>query len=97
MLKRILGAALAVASPFTFVAAPAIFTTHAARVEARAHTSAYCGSDSYVNSRGRCVHRPMASRTVPQGATAQCRDGTYSFSQSRRGTCSYHGGVARWL
>lgn len=26
-----------------------------------------------------------------------CRDGTYSFSQHRAGTCSHHGGVARWL
>lgn len=34
--------------------------------------------------------------TTPAGATALCRDGTYSFSQSRRGTCSLHGGVARW-
>lgn len=33
----------------------------------------------------------------PAGATAQCRDGTYSFSQHRQGTCSHHGGVARWL
>jgi hypothetical protein len=31
------------------------------------------------------------------GATAQCRDGTYSFSQHHSGTCSYHGGVAAWL
>lgn len=31
------------------------------------------------------------------GATAICRDGTYSFSQHRRGTCSHHGGVAQWL
>jgi hypothetical protein len=34
---------------------------------------------------------------APAGASAQCRDGTYSFSRSRRGTCSHHGGVARWL
>lgn len=33
----------------------------------------------------------------PSGATAQCRDGTYSFSQTRSGTCSHHGGVAKWL
>jgi len=33
----------------------------------------------------------------PPGATALCRDGTYSFSQHRSGTCSHHGGVARWL
>ena len=33
----------------------------------------------------------------PPGATAQCRDGTYSFSLHHSGTCSHHGGVARWL
>jgi Protein of unknown function (DUF3761) len=33
----------------------------------------------------------------PPGATARCRDGTLSFSQHRRGTCSHHGGVAEWL
>jgi phosphatidylserine/phosphatidylglycerophosphate/cardiolipin synthase-like enzyme len=34
---------------------------------------------------------------APAGATAQCRDGTYSYSQHRSGTCSDHGGVATWL
>lgn len=33
----------------------------------------------------------------PNGATAQCRDGTYSHSANRRGTCSHHGGVATWF
>ena len=33
----------------------------------------------------------------PPGSTAQCQDGTYSYSQHRSGTCSYHGGVAVWL
>jgi hypothetical protein len=55
-------------------------------------------SDYYTNSRGARVHRPMYSESgPPAGATAQCADGTYSFSQSRRGTCSHHGGVSRWL
>jgi uncharacterized protein YraI len=31
------------------------------------------------------------------GATAVCRDGTLSYSHNRRGTCSHHGGVARWM
>ena len=53
--------------------------------------------DYYVNSAGQCVHRPVQNQTAPKGATAQCRDGSYSFSQSRRGTCSHHGGVAKWL
>ena len=30
-------------------------------------------------------------------ATAQSRDGTTSCSQHRGGTCSHHGGVAKWL
>lgn len=51
----------------------------------------------YVNFQGNTVHSPAYSSTVPIGATAGCRDGTYSFSQSRRGTCSHHGGVAEWL
>lgn len=51
----------------------------------------------YTNSAGNQVHSPAYSNSVPVGASAQCRDGTYSFSQSRRGTCSHHGGVALWL
>jgi hypothetical protein len=35
--------------------------------------------------------------SAPPGATARCRDGTYSFSQHHSGTCSHHGGVAAWL
>jgi hypothetical protein len=51
----------------------------------------------YTNSDGNAVHSPAYSNAVPAGATAQCRDGTYSFSQHRSGTCSSHGGVAIWL
>jgi hypothetical protein len=56
-----------------------------------------CLNGTYINSAGASVCRPEASSTVPTGATARCGDGTYSFSQSRRGTCSSHGGVAAWL
>jgi hypothetical protein len=54
---------------------------------------------SYINSSGQRVHSPAHSRTsdVPTGATAKCRDGTYSFSQHHSGTCSHHGGVENWL
>jgi resuscitation-promoting factor RpfB len=52
---------------------------------------------TYVNSKGQRIKRPETCSSAPQGATAQCRDGTYSFSRSRRGTCSHHGGVAKWL
>lgn len=56
-----------------------------------------CTNGTYVNTAGNTVCRPEASTTAPSGATAKCGDGTYSFSQSRRGTCSSHGGVAVWL
>ena len=53
--------------------------------------------DCYINSDGTPVHRPArGDRGEPQGDTALCRDGTYSFSQHRDGTCSHHGGVQRW-
>jgi hypothetical protein len=52
---------------------------------------------TYVNSKGETVKRPENCSGPPKGATAQCRDGSYSFSRSRRGTCSHHGGVAKWL
>jgi hypothetical protein len=31
------------------------------------------------------------------GPTAECNDGTYSYSQQHSGTCSWHGGVSTWL
>src|SRR2546425_11155248 len=53
----------------------------------------------YVNSRGEWVPSPTRTPndSPPAGASAQCRDATYSFSRSRRGTCSHHGGVSQWL
>jgi hypothetical protein len=56
-----------------------------------------CTNGTYVNSAGNTVCRPEVAGSAPSGATAKCGDGTYSFSQSRRGTCSSHGGVAVWL
>lgn len=53
--------------------------------------------NTYTNSAGTTVQSPTYYDSTPQGATAKCKDGTYSFSQSRRGTCSRHGGVAQWL
>ena len=60
-------------------------------------TATACPNGTYVNAAGNTVCRPAASDAPPPGATAQCRDGDYSYSQSRSGTCSGHGGVARWL
>ena len=52
----------------------------------------------YTNKSGTVVHSPAhtVSGQVPAGASAKCRDGTFSFSQHRQGTCSHHGGAAGW-
>jgi hypothetical protein len=52
---------------------------------------------SYINVDGIRVPSPVFSETKPAGASARCRDGSYSFSMHRRGTCSHHGGVAEWF
>jgi hypothetical protein len=39
----------------------------------------------------------VAVAKPPTGATALCRDGTYSYSKHPAGTCSHHGGVRKWL
>ena len=52
----------------------------------------------YINSDGKRIPSPQMSPSgPPAGATAQCNDGSYSFSTHRSGTCSHHGGVRRWL
>jgi hypothetical protein len=55
--------------------------------------SSYGSSHYYTNVSGHRVHRPVFSATKPVGATAHCADGTWSFSEHARGTCSQHGGV----
>lgn len=74
-------------------------------VEARGHShhrshaegaAVGAGSDYYTNVSGHRVHRPEFSAKAPPGATARCVDGSWSFSEHRRGTCSHHGGVAGW-
>jgi len=48
----------------------------------------------------RTTRAPVSGRNSnpsgPNGATAKCRDGTYSHSAHRSGTCTRHGGVAQW-
>ncbi|MBV9773178.1 MAG: DUF3761 domain-containing protein [Gemmatimonadetes bacterium] len=57
----------------------------------------HLGDDGYTNVDGDRVRSPVQASGAPAGASAHCRDDTYSFSAHRRGTCSHHGGVAEWL
>ncbi|BCI68078.1 DUF3761 domain-containing protein [Acetobacter aceti] len=53
----------------------------------------------YRNVDGKTIHSPAHTKNgqAPSGATAKCGDGSFSFSQHHRGTCSHHGGVDEWL
>ena len=84
-------------------AAPPPSTTHRHRPSSTTTADA-AGQRSgtgrgYVNSRGHWVPSPTrtADGKAPRGAAARCGDGSFSFSQSHRGTCSHHGGVTAWL
>ena len=66
-------------------------------IQRRRTTSPPVSGRSYVNVDGVRVPSPVFSDTKPAGATARCRDGSYSFSQHRQGTCSHHGGVSEWF
>jgi hypothetical protein len=56
---------------------------------------------TYTNRDGCEVPRPEQPEgptcAKPTDATARCRDGDWSFSQHRQGTCSHHRGVACWV
>lgn len=52
----------------------------------------------YYNSQGDWVPSPSSDPNLePGGPTAVCGDGSYSYSESASGTCSWHGGVSEWL
>ena len=51
-------------------------------------------------SKASAATKPAAASTgavSAANATAQCNDGAYSDSTNRSGTCSRHGGVAKWM
>ena len=52
---------------------------------------------TYINADGREVQNPTAYKAPPPNASAICRNGEFSFSKRRCGTCSGNGGVKEWL
>jgi hypothetical protein len=71
-------------------------TTHT-KSSSHSHSHSSTSKQYYTNVDGKRVHRPVHATHTPASATAKCGDGTYSFSQHTRGTCSHHGGVANWV
>jgi len=88
-------------SPSSTSAAPTAGTAPAAPAP-----SSDAASHSAPAAKAAARSTPSASKSAPAeaggksdptGATAKCKDGTYSKSTHRTGTCSHHGGVAEWL
>jgi hypothetical protein len=63
--------------------------------------SAVCLKSDYKTAAGTPAapppNVPLAPAAPPAGATAQCKDGSYSMSKTALGRCSGHGGVAKML
>lgn len=66
------------------------------RVSTTRETSSLRGTTPRISSDASEISPQNLGGACSGGATAICADGTTSFSASRRGTCSHHGGVARW-
>lgn len=82
MIRRL---AMTVGAIALVVASPAFARHH--------HSYGPESGSHYTNVDGNSIHSPMRADHRPAGATAHCADGTWSFSQHRRGTCSHHGGI----
>ena len=96
MVKRAILALVLLLSPMAFVGTADASPMRVVTAPAVAQ-KVTCKSGYYKNVSGKCIPRPKPAPKPPKGATARCKDGTYSFSQHRRGTCSGHKGVAAWL
>ena len=65
------------------------------RKECRAAASTSPAAAAKPVASARPAAAPAAS-AGPQGATAKCKDGTYSHSAHHSGSCSRHGGVGQF-
>lgn len=57
----------------------------------------FVGVLSLVVSVGTFIPAAQARSYQSPTVTAKCKDGTYSYSTHRRGTCSGHRGVRQWF
>ena len=81
-------------------AAPAATAAPAPPPPAAAAKSSAARTKAEPASKAATTTQPSSKRgedNDPTGAIAQCKDGMYSHSANRRGACSRHGGVAKWL
>lgn len=73
--------------------APAPAAKQPAPTRDTASTKQTTGAAAKTSGKAPTVAPPAGT---PEGATAKCGDGTYSFSKTHTGACSRHGGVSEW-
>lgn len=80
-------------------AAAAASTAAPASTESASPAAAPAPASSAAASKAAPAGKAAATtgNTDPTGATAKCKDGTYSKSKHHKGSCSHHGGVAEFL
>ena len=71
--------------------------TKAAKTETKADNKVAKTDTKAASKSSKAAATTTASNTDANGATAKCKDGTYSHAATHRGACSRHGGVAEWL
>ena len=76
--------------------------TTAAKSDAKAMKSAAKADEKMAKAETKTAAKDMkadakAEEKDAKGATAQCKDNTYSHAKNRQGMCSGHGGVAKMM
>jgi hypothetical protein len=69
----------------------------AAKVDAKADKAAAKADAKIAKADAKADAKMAMSDTDPKGATAVCKDKTYSHAKTHQGACSTHGGVAKFL
>ena len=88
-------------TPSSSSSAPAAGTPPASgsamKAAAGSSGSSSSGSSTASTPSSSSSNSTTTGNTDPTGATAKCKDGTYSKSKHHSGTCSKHGGVDQWM
>jgi len=63
----------------------------------QAHTTVAPAPKPVATTSRATVSSAGGENNNPAGASAQCKDGSYSHAAQHAGACSHHGGVAKWL
>jgi hypothetical protein len=72
------------------------YPTNSANKPANAATNT-AANKLAANTANTAANKVATTQKPPKGATAVCKDGTYSFSTTDSGQCSGHGGVEKKL